>query len=441
MIQIAILLAPLLSAASPADGAGPAVRPLPSPLPPPAADHLRLTALGTGVPRVTRSQYTTSYLLELGSGQSFLFDIGDGALINAIQAAPGTFGNAKLFLTHLHRDHIADAVQLFLTHLHSDHIADAVQLLALGPMLGGRAAGPLHVYGPSGPTPETGTAAFVEGLNRVLAWDRLARERVKRPPPGECAAGGGGDHCPGGDEPADPSPDPNVAVAHEFDFSQERQLVFEEGEARVYSTPVDHYFTGGPVAYRLEWRGLSVVFGGDTAPTPALERLAAGADVVVIDSIATALDGDRGGSGGGAAAAAGGAGGEQGSGGKAGGTSAQERRNIVASHTSPAEAGRLLAAAAPRLGIATHIALNGFSHDYAVTQLRRAYRGPLAVARDLDYWDVGPSRIQSGRLLAAAETWGLIFATEAYVDDAAAGGGAAGGGGGGGGGGEPEAQS
>jgi ribonuclease BN (tRNA processing enzyme) len=61
------------------------------------------------------------------------------------------------------------AMQLFLTHLHGDHIADAVNLLSLGPMLGGRAQGPLHVYGPSGPTPETGTAAFVEGLNRLLA--------------------------------------------------------------------------------------------------------------------------------------------------------------------------------------------------------------------------------------------------------------------------------
>ena len=59
--------------------------------------------------------------------------------------------------------------QLFLTHLHSDHIADAPQLLALGPMMGGRKGAPLHVYGPSGPTAETGTAAFVDGLNRMLA--------------------------------------------------------------------------------------------------------------------------------------------------------------------------------------------------------------------------------------------------------------------------------
>jgi ribonuclease BN (tRNA processing enzyme) len=44
------------------------------------AGCMRLTALGTGVPRVTRSQYSTSYLLQLGSGQMFLFDIGDVSL-------------------------------------------------------------------------------------------------------------------------------------------------------------------------------------------------------------------------------------------------------------------------------------------------------------------------------------------------------------------------
>jgi len=38
---------------------------------------MRLVALGTGVPRVTRSQYGSSYLLQLGNGRSFLFDIGD----------------------------------------------------------------------------------------------------------------------------------------------------------------------------------------------------------------------------------------------------------------------------------------------------------------------------------------------------------------------------
>jgi ribonuclease BN (tRNA processing enzyme) len=147
--------------------------------------------------------------------------------------------------------------QLFLTHLHSDHTADAVQLLSLGPMLGGRPPGPLHVWGPSGPTAETGTAAFVRGLNGMLAWDRLARERVKWPAGEAAAAGFGGGEAGGappplcGDEDGDgdggglPPASANVAVAHQFDSSIESQLVFEQDGVKIYSTPVDHYFTGG----------------------------------------------------------------------------------------------------------------------------------------------------------------------------------------------------
>lgn len=32
---------------------------------------------------------------------------------------------------------------------------------------------------------------------------------------------------------------------------------------RIYATPVPHYDTVGPVALRLEWEGLSVVYSGE----------------------------------------------------------------------------------------------------------------------------------------------------------------------------------
>lgn len=126
------------------------------------------------------------------------------------------------------------------------------------------------------------------------------------------------------------------------------------------SPPSQHYYTGGPVAYRLEWRGLSAVFGGDGAATPSLEALCAGADVAVIDAMATSLDDDRVPTmrGGGERGASGGGGGSRGGGGGGGGgggaaqraMSEVERRNIAMSHATPFEAGEMLAAAAPRLG-------------------------------------------------------------------------------------------
>jgi hypothetical protein len=239
-------------------------------------------------------------------------------------------------------------------------------------MLGGRGSGPLHVWGPSGPTPDTGTAAFVGGLNRMLAWDRLARERVKGAPPGDEASDGGSGGAAaaaassGAERAAE---EENIAVAHEFDYAVPNQVVYESNGVKITASPVKHYFTGGPVGYRLEWGGLAVVFGGDSAPAPGLAELAAGADVVVLDAMATppGLAGDggapvaEGGSGGGGHGGGGdgrpggscsgdGAAGGGGAGAARVGTTARERANIAAGHATPAEAGQMFAVAAPRLG-------------------------------------------------------------------------------------------
>ena len=40
------------------------------------------------------------------------------------------------------------------------------------------------------------------------------------------------------------------------------QVVYEKDGLRITSTPVDHYHTDGPVAYRLDWNGLSVTYSG-----------------------------------------------------------------------------------------------------------------------------------------------------------------------------------
>ena len=46
------------------------------------ADEMRITALGTGMPNLTRSSASICYLVELGNGDKFLFDIGYGAMAN-----------------------------------------------------------------------------------------------------------------------------------------------------------------------------------------------------------------------------------------------------------------------------------------------------------------------------------------------------------------------
>jgi hypothetical protein len=52
---------------------------------------------------------------------------------------------------------------------------------------------------------------------------------------------------------------------------------------------------------------------------------------------------------------------------------------------------------------------NGFSLPHAVTEIRKRYGGPLSIAQDLDFWDVGREGIYAGHVTTAERTWGLTF--------------------------------
>ena len=101
-----------------------------------APDEMRLIACGTGMPTSRPGQAASCWLLELGNGDKFLFDIGTGSAerIAALQI-PYNYLD-KLFLSHLHTDHFGDLDALFV-----------------GGALSGRQK-PLRVWGPSGDTPE-----------------------------------------------------------------------------------------------------------------------------------------------------------------------------------------------------------------------------------------------------------------------------------------------
>ena len=44
------------------------------------------------------------------------------------------------------------------------------------------------------------------------------------------------------------------------------QLVYSRNGVNITATPVEHYTTAGPVAYRLDWDGLSVTYSGMSIP-------------------------------------------------------------------------------------------------------------------------------------------------------------------------------
>ena len=53
------------------------------------SDEIRITACGTGLPAARRGQAASCFLLELGNGDKFLFDIGTGSMANIASPLPG----------------------------------------------------------------------------------------------------------------------------------------------------------------------------------------------------------------------------------------------------------------------------------------------------------------------------------------------------------------
>jgi ribonuclease Z len=199
------------------------------------ADEMRITALGTGMPNQTRAAVSISYLVELGNGDKFLFDMGAGSMANLFSLRPDFSKLDKVFASHLHIDHVGDFMGL--------HI---------GGWLSGRYT-PIHIYGPTGSTPALGTKAFVEGMSRGYAWDLATRSGAL--------------------------PDKGAQIeVHEFDYKQENVTVYEKNGVNIRSWPAIHSLDGA-VSFSLEWNGLKYVFGGDTYPNKWYIKYAANADV------------------------------------------------------------------------------------------------------------------------------------------------------------------
>ena len=201
--------------------------------------ELRVTVLGSGNPWNTRAQASASVMVEVGNPERdiLLFDIGSGSLAN--------YASLKLPINQLNK--------VFLSHLHADHMGDLITLSGSWSKVG-RADGPIYVWGPSGTEPRLGTKHFVEGIEEALAWDT--------------AAGHGAIN-----------PESMKIVVSEFDFSQ-TQVVYEANGVKVTSFPVVHAESGA-VGYRLDFAGLSFAFSGDTRACWPLVRACAGVDLLI----------------------------------------------------------------------------------------------------------------------------------------------------------------
>jgi ribonuclease Z len=207
------------------------------------SDEIRLIALGTGMPLARRSQAATCWLVELGNGDKFLFDVGTGA-------------NANLSALMIPFDFLK---KVFLTHLHIDHWGDLPGLWAGGWTAGRTSA--LEVWGPSGAVPEMGTAYAMENFLKTYNWDRTTRLANLASSPGQI-------------------------IVHEFDYRGENEIIYEENGVVIRSFPTIHA-GDGPVSFALYWKGMKIVIGGDSMPNTWYREYAQDADIAIHECFLT----------------------------------------------------------------------------------------------------------------------------------------------------------
>ncbi len=234
---------------------------------PVAADEMRVTFLGTCgyIPRL--SGVASSIFVELGNGDSFVFDCGSGVVAK--------YDAMKVPYSRMSK--------IFLTHLHGDHLSDLTTIYAFGPA--GDRKFPLYVWGPSPsgiPDPVTGelhddgTAAFCHRLREALRWHTEAFSFLNTaytgftPPP----------YAP------EKLTDGYDLVPFELDWREGTKpgkpaVAYHDRGVRITHFPAVHDRQGS-ISYKLEWNGLSLIFSGDTKPSQyMIDQAGQGVDLFI----------------------------------------------------------------------------------------------------------------------------------------------------------------
>ncbi len=324
-----------------------------------AADEMRITFLGTSVvPRL--KQQCNSVFVEVGSGDSFVFDCGSGvsSKYNAMQ------------IQYSRMD------KIFLTHLHGDHTSDIVTIYCFGPSVDRKV--PLKVWGPSADEPEQGTQAFCDSLYKMMTWHRHSFSFLKT-----------------GLKPVvEGQSDGFDIIATELPYMTEGGIAYQNDATGVTIThfPAVHA-RNGSISYKLEWNGLSMVFSGDTKPNDFMIQNAKNVDVLIHEMVVppevwatknTGLEeGDT------------------------GYTQAVQAATDIqdSSHTPQKAFGYILSQTTPRLGVATHFQAEADTNGPALEDIREWYQGPVTIATDFLVINVSADEIRQRRAIVSPEAW------------------------------------
>ncbi len=308
-----------------------------------AKDEIRVIACGTGMPDQRMAQASACFLFELGNGDKFIFDIGSGSMRNI----------ASLMIPYQY------LTKIFLSHLHTDHWGDLASLWA-----GGWTAGrpvPLEIWGPTGMTPDMGTAYAIDHFLKANNWDKVTREFLITAIPGQI-------------------------TVHEFDYKGVNKPIYQENGVTIRSIPAIHA-GDGPVSFILEYAGLKVIFGGDTSPNKWFIEYGKDADFVIHEAfnppgIFATL----------------------------GNQPAQLAwRACCAFHTSGPAFGKIMSTIEPRHAVAYHALLDQGTQQYNTyyDSIRQTYDGPLSIASDLMVWNITKDKITERMAVVTRNAWAV----------------------------------
>lgn len=374
------------------------------------ANEMRITLLGTScIPRL--AQECNSIFVEVGNakGQSdqFVFDCGTG-VVAKYQAMGIPFAKMD---------------KIFLTHLHGDHMSDITHIYCFGPATDRRT--PLYVWGPgnsgvkdpidNATLYQDGTKEFCRNLRNMCRWHSesfsfgFTRYGDSSHLPKDADWG-----LPAGTLiPVVPDGRPDVdfdgyaIIPIELDWTKYGRLFGDNVAYNNAATGVKiTYFPAvhdrqGSISYKLEWNGLSMIFSGDTKPNQYMVDKAGGVTVLIHEMVVPAeiwamknmgysdINQAKADSSWNAAY-----------------NYAKEVQN--SSHTPQGAFGYILSKMnpAPSLAVATHFQATDDTITSALTSIRNHYpTGNVTIAADLMVLNVTASAIRQRRAVVSDYSW------------------------------------